>query len=143
MNKISSNTVKDILTKRLGLDTRVTILGHTQRGGPACAYDRWLSTLQGVEAVRAILDMKPESPSPVISIRENKILRTPLIEAVKDTKTVTAHIHNKDFEGAMKLRDAEFKEYHFSYINTATPDHPKMILPDDKVRPFPFFIWHA
>ena len=141
LNKISSNTVKDILTKRLGLDTRVTILGHTQRGGPACAYDRWLSTLQGVEAVRAILDMKPESPSPVISIRENKILRTPLIEAVKDTKTVTAHIHNKDFEGAMKLRDAEFKEYHFSYINTATPDHPKMILPDNKVRPFLSFIW--
>jgi hypothetical protein len=34
------------LTDRLGLDTRVTILGHTQRGGAACAYDRWLSTLQ-------------------------------------------------------------------------------------------------
>lgn len=133
LNRISSGTVKDILTKRLGLDARTTVLGHTQRGGVACAYDRWLSTLQGVEAVRAILDMKPESPSPVISIRENKILRTPLMEAVKATKEVTSLIHDKNFEGAMKLRDAEFKEYHFSYINTATPDHPKMILPESKV----------
>lgn len=113
----------------------MTVLGHTQRGGSACAYDRWLSTLQGVEAVRAVLDMTPSSPSPVITIRENKIMRTPLMEAVKATKEVAEKIHEKDFDGAMQLRDAEFKEYHFSYLNTATPDHPKMILPDSKVRP--------
>ncbi|OJJ36092.1 hypothetical protein ASPWEDRAFT_109997 [Aspergillus wentii DTO 134E9] len=132
LNKISSNKIKDILTTRLGLDTRTTVLGHTQRGGAACAYDRWLSTLQGVEAVRAVLDMKAESPSPVITIRENKILRTPLMEAVQDTKNVTQHIHDKDFAAAMTLRDAEFKEYHFAYLNTSTPDHPKMILPENK-----------
>lgn len=133
LNKISSSTVKDILTERLGLDTRVTVLGHTQRGGPACSYDRWLSTLQGVEAVRAVLDMQPDSPSPVITIRENKIMRTPLMEAVKETKRVTAHIHAKEFDKAMTLRDAEFKEYHRAYLNTATPEHPKLSLPDTKV----------
>ncbi|PYI20374.1 6-phosphofructokinase pfkA [Aspergillus japonicus CBS 114.51] len=132
LNKISSSKVKDILTERLGLDTRVTVLGHTQRGGAACAYDRWLSTLQGVEAVRAVLDTKPDSPSPVITIRENKIMRTPLMEAVKLTKTVTAHIENKEFDKAMALRDSEFKEYHFSYKNTSTPDHPKLLLPENK-----------
>lgn len=143
LNKISSDNIKDILTKRLGLDTRVTVLGHTQRGGSACAYDRYLSTLQGVEAVRAVLDMTPESPSPVITIRENKIMRTPLMEAVKATKDVADRIHARDFAGAMKLRDAEFKEYHFAYLNTATPDHPKMILPENKVslRPRYGFIW--
>lgn len=133
LNKITSDNIKDILTKRMGLDTRVTVLGHTQRGGSACAYDRYLSTLQGVEAVRAVLDMTPESPSPVITIRENKIMRTPLMEAVKATKDVADRIHARDFEGAMKLRDAEFKEYHFAYLNTATPEHPKMILPENKV----------
>ncbi|PYH83764.1 6-phosphofructokinase pfkA [Aspergillus uvarum CBS 121591] len=132
LNKISSSKIKDILTERLGLDTRVTVLGHTQRGGAACAYDRWLSTLQGVEAVRAVLDTKPDSPSPVITIRENKIMRTPLMEAVKLTKTVTAHIENKEFDKAMALRDSEFKEYHFSYKNTSTPDHPKLLLPENK-----------
>ncbi|PYH87562.1 6-phosphofructokinase pfkA [Aspergillus ellipticus CBS 707.79] len=132
LNKISSSHIKDILTDRLGLDTRVTVLGHTQRGGAACAYDRWLSTLQGVEAVRAVLDMKPESPSPVITIRENKILRMPLMEAVQATQTVTRHIQAKEFTQAMALRDSEFKEYHFSYINTSTPDHPKLLLPENK-----------
>ncbi|KAA8642540.1 hypothetical protein EYZ11_004516 [Aspergillus tanneri] len=132
LRKISSAAVKDILTDRLGLDTRVTVLGHTQRGGAACAYDRQLSTLQGVEAVRAVLDMKPSSPSPVITIRENKILRTPLMEAVKETKKVSQLIEDRDFETAMALRDSEFKEYYFAYRSTATPDHPKMILPDNK-----------
>jgi 6-phosphofructokinase 1 len=88
--------------------------------------------LQGVEAVRAVLDMKPDSPSPVITIRENKIMRTPLMDAVQETKHVAKLIHDKDFEAAMRMRDAEFKEYHFAYRNTATPDHPKMILPEDK-----------
>ncbi|KAL2826306.1 phosphofructokinase-domain-containing protein [Aspergillus cavernicola] len=132
LNKVSSSKVKDILTERLGLDTRTTVLGHTQRGGPACAYDRWLATLQGVEAIRAILEMKPETPSPVITIRENKILRTPLMDAVKATQEVTAHIKNKDFATAMALRDSEFKEYHYAYLNTATPDHPKLALPEGK-----------
>lgn len=134
LNKISSSTIKDILTQRLGLDTRTTVLGHTQRGGAACAYDRWLSTLQGVEAVRAVLDMTPTSPSPVITIRENKIMRTPLMEAVQATKDVAAKIHAKDFEAAMTLRDPEFKEYYRAYLNTATPDHPKMMVAQEKVR---------
>lgn len=122
------------MTNRLGLDTRVTVLGHTQRGGAACAYDRWLSTLQGVEAVRAVLEMKPDTPSPVITIRENKIERTPLMDAVIATKEVTKLIHDKDFEKAMRMRDSEFTEYYRAYLNTSTPDHPKMILPEDKVR---------
>lgn len=132
LNKISSDTIKDILTQRLGLDTRTTVLGHTQRGGAACAYDRWLSTLQGVEAVRAVLEMSPESPSPVITIRENKILRTPLMDAVQLTKDVTAKIQAKEFAAAMAERDAEFKEYYDAYRNTATPDHPKMKITADK-----------
>lgn len=125
------------MTQRLGLDTRTTVLGHTQRGGAACAYDRWLSTLQGVEAVRAVLEMSPQSPVPVITIRENKIMRTPLMDAVQATKDVTAKIHAKDFDGAMNERDAEFKEYYHAYLNTATPDHPKMALPEGKVRIHP------
>lgn len=133
LKKISSYDVKEILSTRLGLDTRVTVLGHTQRGGPACAYDRWLSTLQGVEAVKAILDTTPTSPSPVITIRENKIERTPLMEAVRLTKEVSARIEAKDFETAISMRDSEFKEYYRAYLNTATLEHPKMSLPEDKV----------
>lgn len=133
MKKISSDSVKDLLTDRLGLDTRVTVLGHTQRGGNACAYDRWLSTLQGIEAVNAVLSAAPDIPTPVITIRENKIRRSSLIEAVKMTKTVSQAIKEKDFDKAMDLRDAEFREHHNSYLKTTTTDHPKMLQPSHKV----------
>jgi 6-phosphofructokinase 1 len=40
LNPIKADYVKEILTKKMGLDTRVTCLGHTQRGGRPCAFDR-------------------------------------------------------------------------------------------------------
>lgn len=42
LKPIRAEYIKDVLTERLGLDTRVTTLGHTQRGGPPCAMDRIL-----------------------------------------------------------------------------------------------------
>ena len=42
LNPIRAEYVKEVLTERLGLDTRVTTLGHTQRGGRPCAMDRIL-----------------------------------------------------------------------------------------------------
>jgi 6-phosphofructokinase 1 len=132
LTKITPNQVKELLTKKLQLDTRVTILGHTQRGGSACFYDRWLSTLQGVEAVNAVLDATPTTPTPVITIRENKIERSGLIEAVQLTKSVTKAIEAKDFDRAMTLRDAEFKEYYNSYMITTSTDNPRLRLPPEK-----------
>lgn len=132
LNKITANHVKDLLTKKLKLDTRVTVLGHTQRGGQACFYDRWLSTLQGVEAVKAVLEATPETPSPVITIRENKIERSNLMETVALTKSVTTAIEEKNFDKAMQLRDIEFKEYYNSYVITTSTDHPALRLPEEK-----------
>lgn len=125
--------MKDLLSTKLGLDTRITTLGHVQRGGNACAYDRMLSTLQGVEAVEAVLDATPETPTPVISIIENKIVRKSLIEAVKATHAVAAAIEARDFERAMGLRDAEFAEYHKAYMTTTATDQPELHLPKEKV----------
>ncbi|OAP55221.1 6-phosphofructokinase [Fonsecaea erecta] len=132
LNRITANQVKDLLTQKLKLDTRVTVLGHTQRGGHACFYDRWLSTLQGVEAVKAVLDATPDTPSPVITIRENKIERSNLMETVALTKSVSTAIAAKDFDKAMQLRDVEFKEYYNSYIITTSTDHPALRLPKEK-----------
>jgi 6-phosphofructokinase 1 len=125
--------VKDLLTNKLGLDTRITTLGHVQRGGNACAYDRMLSTLQGVEAVEAVLDATPETPTPVICIIENKIVRKPLMDAVKATQAVATAIQAKDFDRAMDLRDAEFAEYHAAYMTTTATDQPELLLPEEKV----------
>ncbi|KAH7930171.1 6-phosphofructokinase [Leucogyrophana mollusca] len=110
LQPIRADYVKDVLTERLGLDTRVTTLGHTQRGGRPCAFDRILPTLQGEEAVKALLEATPETPSYMIGVRENKITRVPLMEAVAMTRAVAEAIAAKDFAKAMSLRDPEFHQ---------------------------------
>ncbi|KAK3076652.1 hypothetical protein LTS18_012427, partial [Coniosporium uncinatum] len=132
LNPISCQEVNNLLSKDLQLDSRVTELGHVQRGGAACAYDRMLSTLQGVEAVKAVLEATPDTPSPVISIVENKIVRKPLLEAVKLTQDVTKAIEAKDFERAVDGRDAEFREYLNAYSITTAMEKPDMKLPEEK-----------
>ncbi|KAJ6446830.1 LOW QUALITY PROTEIN: 6-phosphofructokinase alpha subunit [Purpureocillium lavendulum] len=121
-NKITPEDVRDLLADKtedgLGLDTRITTLGHVQRGGTAVAYDRMLGTLQGVEAVHAVLEATPDTETCFIAINENKIVRKPLMEAVQDTKKVAAAVDAKDFEKAMSLRDAEFSDQYFSYLTT-------------------------
>lgn len=138
LGKVTPTRVKDLLSNDLKLDTRITTLGHVQRGGRPCAYDRMLSTLQGVEAVRAVLNATPDTPSPVICVIENKIVRKPLLKAVEDTLEVAKAIEVKDFSRAMHLRDAEFAEYHNAYTTTtATGHHPEKRLPEDQVnRPY-------
>lgn len=117
-NRISSEQVKNLLADKegLALDTRVTTLGHVQRGGTAVAYDRILSTLQGVEAVKAVLEATPETPTCFIAVNENKIVRKNLMEAVKDTKEVAKAVEAKDFDRAMDLRDHEFLDQYKSYL---------------------------
>jgi len=43
-------------------------------------------TLQGVEAVEAILESTPGTPSYMIGVQENKIIRVPLMEAVEKVR---------------------------------------------------------
>jgi 6-phosphofructokinase 1 len=133
LKKITATYLKDLLAgERLKLDTRITTLGHVQRGGQASAYDRMLSTLQGAEAVNAVLEATPETPSPVICIVENQIVRRPLLEAVAQTHQVAECIKQKDFLKAMSLRDAEFTEYYHAYQITTSTDKPEMRLPENE-----------
>ncbi|KAI7101992.1 ATP-dependent, partial [Hortaea werneckii] len=132
LNKVSANMVKDLLTTEVGLDTRVTTLGHVQRGGAPTSYDRTLATLQGVEAVKAVLDAGPETPSPIICIVENKIVRKPMLDAIAKTKEVAAAIERKDFDAAMRGRDAEFEEFLHAFNITTAADKPEMRLPQEK-----------
>ncbi|KAM3164918.1 ATP-dependent 6-phosphofructokinase [Lachancea thermotolerans] len=131
LKPITSEQVKDALVE-LGLDTKITTLGHVQRGGTAVAHDRWLATLQGVDAVKAVLEMTPETPSPLIGILENKIIRMPLMESVKLTKSVAEAIENKDFDKAISLRDTEFIELYENFISTTVKDDGSERLPEDQ-----------
>ncbi|KAH6648762.1 phosphofructokinase-domain-containing protein [Truncatella angustata] len=133
--KISSEMVVNLLKDPNGLklDTRATILGHVQRGGPAVAQDRILATLQGVEAVKTLLEATPESETCFIAIKENKIVREPLMEAVKATQEVAKAIEAQDFAKAMSLRDTEFAEMYNCYnLTTTVGQDESSKLPQDK-----------
>ncbi|ODV63601.1 6-phosphofructokinase subunit alpha [Ascoidea rubescens DSM 1968] len=131
LNPISADEVKDALVE-LGLDTRITTLGHVQRGGSPVAFDRMLATFQGVEAVKAVLDSTPSTPSPMIGILENQIIRKPLVESVRLTKSVATAIENKEFDKAMSLRDTEFGESYNSFLATSIHDDGSTLLPENK-----------
>ncbi|TFY67753.1 hypothetical protein EVG20_g3833 [Dentipellis fragilis] len=134
LNPIRAEYVKDVLVERLGIDTRVTTLGHTQRGGRPCFFDRFLPTLQGLDAVDALLEATPDKPSYMIGISENKITRVPLVEAVKMTKAVAKAIEEKDFDKAMSLRDPEFRESLEGFIATSTLESEPRLPTEQRMR---------
>ena len=54
----SAQEVADQIHEATGIDTRVTILGHIQRGGSPSAMDRVMATRMGYAAVRALMEGK-------------------------------------------------------------------------------------
>ncbi|XP_077472859.1 ATP-dependent 6-phosphofructokinase, liver type isoform X2 [Stigmatopora argus] len=108
-NPISSTYLKDLVVKRLGYDTRVTVLGHVQRGGTPSAFDRILSSKLGVEAVVALMEASPDTPACVIGLSGNQAVRLPLMECVEMTKLVQTAMNEKRFDEAVKLRGGSFE----------------------------------
>uniref|UniRef100_A0A673L2X5 ATP-dependent 6-phosphofructokinase n=1 Tax=Sinocyclocheilus rhinocerous TaxID=307959 RepID=A0A673L2X5_9TELE len=101
---ITSSIVKDLVVQRLGFDTRVTILGHVQRGGTPSAFDRILASRMGVEAVLALLETTANTPACVVSLCGNQSVRLPLMECVQMTQQVQKAMDEKRFEEAVRLR---------------------------------------
>ncbi|KAM9489188.1 ATP-dependent 6-phosphofructokinase, platelet type isoform 4-T4 [Clarias gariepinus] len=106
---ITSNVVKDLVVRCLGFDTRVTILGHVQRGGTPSAFDRILASRMGVEAVLALLETTANTPACVVSLCGNQAVRLPLMECVQMTQEVQKAMDEKKFEEAVRLRGRSFE----------------------------------
>ncbi|MFC1936491.1 6-phosphofructokinase [Chloroflexota bacterium] len=68
-----------------GAETRVTVLGHIQRGGTPSAFDRWLATRYGSGAVRAAA---AGNFGTMVSLNDAKIVEVPLAEALAVPKRV-------------------------------------------------------
>jgi 6-phosphofructokinase 1 len=73
------------LGPHLDLDTRVTVLGHVQRGGSPNQFDRILATRFGVAAVEAI--ERGESGR-MVSLRTPEIVTVPIAEAIAKPRRV-------------------------------------------------------
>jgi 6-phosphofructokinase 1 len=68
-----------------GFETRVTVLGHVQRGGSPTAFDRWLATRYGSEAVRTAA---AGSFGTMVALRDGKVIDFPLKEALAVPKRI-------------------------------------------------------
>ncbi|XP_072296651.1 ATP-dependent 6-phosphofructokinase, platelet type-like isoform X2 [Eucyclogobius newberryi] len=106
---ITADNIKEMVVRRLGFDTRVTILGHVQRGGTPSAFDRILASRMGVEAVLALLEASEDTPACVVSLVGNESVRLPLMECVQMTQEVQKAMDEKKFEEAVGLRGRSFE----------------------------------
>jgi 6-phosphofructokinase 1 len=105
---ISCSYVKQVIEERLGEETRVTILGHVQRGGSPSAFDRNLSTIMGAAAVESLLEGSPDGETMVIGMKGNKVTRTPLPECLRRTNLVAEAIAQHNYKEALLKRGGSF-----------------------------------
>ncbi|XP_026293416.1 ATP-dependent 6-phosphofructokinase isoform X7 [Frankliniella occidentalis] len=105
---ITAEKVKQVVVDNLKQDTRITVLGHVQRGGSPSAFDRVLGCRMGAEAVMALMEATPETEACVVSLDGNQAVRLPLMECVERTKAVAQAMADKQWEKAVQLRGRSF-----------------------------------
>jgi 6-phosphofructokinase len=84
------NRVAQSIGEKTGFETRVTILGHIQRGGTPTAFDRILATRFGVAAIDAVSD---GDFGKMVALRGTEIVRVPLDEALAAPKLLDTELY--------------------------------------------------
>lgn len=83
--------VSEEIEKRTGFETRVTVLGHLQRGGTPTAFDRVLATRFGVAAIDLI---HRGEYGKMVSLQGTQIVAIPISEAVGQLKMVDDDLYD-------------------------------------------------
>ena len=81
---IGERVAKEI-EERTGFDTRLTVLGHVQRGGTPTPTDRILGSRFGVAAIDAISNGQTNV---MTALRSEKVVLVPLADIAGKVKTV-------------------------------------------------------
>ncbi len=124
---IRAETITEILKTRMGVEGRVTVLGHVQRGGSPTAFDRVLSSRLGEAAVNYIAG---PDPTPVmIGLINNQPQATPLTEVVAKSQEVNAQMDQGQFEEALRLRGRSFLDA-LDLVKALSRAEPKEALKD-------------
>lgn len=76
----NSKEIVEQIESQTGVETKLTILGHVQRGGSPAMYDAVMASEMGVKAVELL--MEGES-SQALGIKEGKVFNMPITEAIK------------------------------------------------------------
>lgn len=83
--------LSELIEQKTGFETRVTVLGHIQRGGIPTAYDRVLATRYGVAAMECV---KKGQFGKLVALKGKDIEVIPLSTITKNIKTVDDAIYN-------------------------------------------------
>ncbi|MYB10953.1 MAG: ATP-dependent 6-phosphofructokinase [Acidimicrobiia bacterium] len=78
------------IESRTGFDTRVTVLGHIQRGGTPSAFDRVLCSWYGIAAIDAVHDSDWGS---MVAFQNGEMARVRLADAVAELKPVSPALY--------------------------------------------------
>ncbi len=78
------------IEKCLGIETRVVVLGHVQRGGSPTAFDRILATQYGIGAIDLVHKKKFGY---MIALHGSKIVHVPLKDVIGKRKTVDLELY--------------------------------------------------
>ncbi len=81
----------ELIEQRTGYETRVTVLGHLQRGGSPTAFDRILATRFGVKAVELALAGRFGT---MVSLQGNRVVAVPIEQGIGRLKTVDMELFN-------------------------------------------------
>jgi len=83
--------IAPILEKLTGFETRVTVLGHLQRGGTPTAFDRVLATRLGAAAANLAAEGKVRT---MVALRGSKIIAVTLDEGCAEVRGVDPELYS-------------------------------------------------
>ena len=81
----AAQKLAELICAKTDYEVRTTVLGHVQRGGAPCAFDRELATRFGVKAVELIAEGKFGS---VAAMENGRVVAKPIEKAIKKLKLV-------------------------------------------------------
>jgi 6-phosphofructokinase 1 len=119
---IRAETITEILRARMGVEARVTVLGHIQRGGPPTAQERVTASRLGQAAVEYLAG--PDPTPAMIGMVNNRCHATPLEEVVSTSQAINSEIDLGHFEQALALRGRGFADA-LELLETLTRAEPK------------------
>ena len=90
---MTTQEVADRVQEETGMDTRVTILGHIQRGGSPTARDRIIATQMGSYAVHALMEGKEKR---IVAVQHGQIVDIEIEEALEMKKTLDEALYNAE-----------------------------------------------
>ncbi|MCX6663220.1 MAG: ATP-dependent 6-phosphofructokinase [Euryarchaeota archaeon] len=88
--KAKAHDIARLITRNTGFETRVTVLGHIQRGGHPTAVDRILASQLGNYAVEVLRDGQTDI---CVSMKNDKVITIPLPVAIQPKKIKVAETY--------------------------------------------------